>query len=107
MGRTGPPGNGEARQRDQTLPGQNSTSADAKGDTNRVAERNPAGNDNEPSLRPYQAEVVAELAATIAEPVRALLVAPTGSGKTIVAAATIADAVNAGRRVLFLAHRRE
>lgn len=36
-----------------------------------------------------------------------LLVAPTGSGKTTVAAAIIARAVDRGERVLFLAHRRE
>jgi superfamily II DNA or RNA helicase len=38
---------------------------------------------------------------------RILLVAPTGSGKTVIAAAVVADAVSRGLRVLFLAHRRE
>lgn len=38
---------------------------------------------------------------------RIVLVAPTGSGKTTIAAAAIDSAVNRGRRVLFLAHRDE
>jgi superfamily II DNA or RNA helicase len=38
---------------------------------------------------------------------RILLVAPTGSGKTVTAGATIAEAVRSGERVLFLAHRHE
>lgn len=38
---------------------------------------------------------------------RVLIVGPTGSGKTVVAATLIKAAVKAGKRVLFLAHRRE
>ena len=38
---------------------------------------------------------------------RTLLVLPTGTGKTIVFAAVVEDAVSAGRRVLILAHRGE
>lgn len=38
---------------------------------------------------------------------RTLLVLPTGTGKTIVFAAVVEDAVRAGRRVLILAHRGE
>jgi superfamily II DNA or RNA helicase len=38
---------------------------------------------------------------------RFLLVAPTGSGKTVIAAAIIAEAMKQRQRVLFLAHRRE
>ena len=38
---------------------------------------------------------------------RTLLVLPTGTGKTIVCAAVVEDAVRAGRRVLILAHRGE
>jgi superfamily II DNA or RNA helicase len=38
---------------------------------------------------------------------RILLVAPTGAGKTVIAAARIAQEIAHGRRVLFLAHRRE
>jgi superfamily II DNA or RNA helicase len=38
---------------------------------------------------------------------RAVVTAPTGSGKTIVASALVASAVATGQRVLVLAHRRE
>jgi len=61
-----------------------------------------------PALRSYQADVVARVWAAIeAAQRRIILVAPTGSGKTIIAADIIADAVVRGLRVLFLAHRRE
>ena len=59
-------------------------------------------------LRPYQTEVIAKIAATIdAGKRRILLVAPTGSGKTVIASAIIEAAAARGGRVLFLAHRRE
>jgi superfamily II DNA or RNA helicase len=61
-----------------------------------------------PELRPYQADVITRINAEIAAGRRrVLLVAPTGSGKTVIAAAVVADAVARGLRVLFLAHRRE
>ena len=61
-----------------------------------------------PTLRPYQAEVIERIDAAIAAGYRRLLVvAPTGAGKTVIAAALTAAAVDDGRRVLFLAHRRE
>jgi DNA repair protein RadD len=61
-----------------------------------------------PELRPYQRDVIASVEAEIATGRRrVLLVAPTGSGKTVIAAAVVADAVAHGKRVLFLAHRRE
>lgn len=60
------------------------------------------------ALRPYQVDVIAELRRTIAGgDRRVLLVAPTGSGKTIIASAVVANAIAKGRRVLFLAHQRE
>jgi ribosomal protein L32 len=59
-------------------------------------------------LRPYQTDTVARVAAEVAAGRRrVLLVAPTGSGKTVIAASIIAGAVARGERVLFLAHRRE
>ena len=61
-----------------------------------------------PELRPYQRRVIERIYARIDKGLRRiLLVAPTGAGKTVIAAAMIADAVKDGRRVLFLAHRRE
>jgi DNA repair protein RadD len=61
-----------------------------------------------PGLRLYQSQVVARIEAEAAAGKRRiLLAAPTGSGKTVIAGAIIAEAASAGRRVLFLAHRRE
>ena len=61
-----------------------------------------------PILRPYQAEVVARIDAAIgAGHHRLLVVAPTGAGKTVIAANLTSAAVEDGKRVLFLAHRRE
>ncbi len=60
------------------------------------------------ALRDYQLEALTRLAARRAAGVeRILLVAPTGAGKTTIAAQLVADAVRAGKRVLFIAHRRE
>lgn len=59
-------------------------------------------------LRPYQSEAVAALRASLARGNRSpLLVAPTGSGKTIIARAMVEGATAKGKRVLFLAPRRE
>src|SRR6516162_6831468 len=64
--------------------------------------------DGRPKLRPYQAEVIGRCQAEVAAGKRrVVLVAPTGSGKTVIAAALIRAAVDRGERVLFLAHRRE
>jgi DNA repair protein RadD len=70
-----------------------------------------------PQLRPYQDDVIARFNAKVASGTRhILLVAPTGAGKTVIAAAIIAATVRPAsvdwsasvtRRVLFLAHRRE
>lgn len=57
------------------------------------------------SLRPYQVQVIDELATSVSQ--RALLVAPTGSGKTVIAAELTRRALARGQRVLFLVHRRE
>jgi DNA repair protein RadD len=58
-------------------------------------------------LRDYQLAVIDQLRAAIHQQRRVLLVAPTGSGKTVIASAIVHAAVAKGSRVLFLAHRRE
>lgn len=61
-----------------------------------------------PALRHYQSVVIARIAAEMAAGRRrVLLVAPTGSGKTVIAAALIRAAADRGERALFLDHRRE
>jgi DNA repair protein RadD len=57
--------------------------------------------------RPYQTEIVAEFHRTTAEFKRIILVAPTGSGKTVIASSIIKDYTARYRAVLVLAHRRE
>jgi len=60
------------------------------------------------SLRPYQSQAITTLRQkAVAGTQRLLLVAPTGSGKTVVAAAVIESAVAKGTQILFLAHRLE
>ena len=59
-------------------------------------------------LRLYQVEVIVKIAAErAAGRRRILLVAPTGAGKTLIAAAIIANAEACGEPGLFLVHRRE
>ncbi|MCC6649276.1 MAG: DEAD/DEAH box helicase [Polyangiaceae bacterium] len=59
-------------------------------------------------LRPYQARAIETLRAHVERGVRrVLLVAPTGAGKTVVAASIMEAAAARGEHVLFLAHRRE
>lgn len=59
-------------------------------------------------LRPYQLDVLDECRRTVAAGQRRLIiVAPTGSGKTVIAASLIHDAAKAGNSVVVLAHRRE
>jgi DNA repair protein RadD len=63
---------------------------------------------NRPALYPFQVETVAKINAKVAEGVlRPLVALPTGSGKTVIASELISEFVAAGRRVLFLVHRRE
>ncbi|MBI4815215.1 MAG: DEAD/DEAH box helicase [Deltaproteobacteria bacterium] len=60
------------------------------------------------TLRPYQANALEELRAGIRQrKQRQLLVSPTGSGKTTIAAHMIQSAVSRGKRIWFLAHRKE
>jgi DNA repair protein RadD len=59
-------------------------------------------------IRPYQVEVINQLRAGVAAGQRRiLLVAPTGSGKTIMGGSIVASGLVRGSRVLWLAHRRE
>jgi DNA repair protein RadD len=58
-------------------------------------------------LRPYQIDVVDKVEQALGTAARPLLVAPTGSGKTVIAAEIINRAVAKYKTVLFLAHRRE
>lgn len=57
--------------------------------------------------RGYQVAAIEAARQLIREHPRLLLVLPTGGGKTVIAALVIRGAVAKGRRVLFLAHRRE
>jgi DNA repair protein RadD len=63
--------------------------------------------DTSPILRPYQSEVVAQVEQLLGTAARPLIVAPTGSGKTIIFCEIIKRAVANHQRVLVLAHRRE
>lgn len=59
-------------------------------------------------LRPYQVQAVEQLRAKVREGYKsAVLVAPTGAGKTTIAASIIDGARRHGRRVMFMAHRKE
>ena len=59
------------------------------------------------ALRPYQTDVIAAFDRTREHKNRIILVAPTGSGKTVIAAAIIRAEIAARGSVLVLAHRRE
>src|SRR3990167_7663252 len=59
-------------------------------------------------LREYQSSAIQKLRHKVQQgKQRLVLVAPTGSGKTVIASAMIASALAKGSRILFLAHRKE
>ena len=63
---------------------------------------------NAPIPRIYQTNAIAKIDSALAQGHRApLLVAPTGSGKTVIAGSLIRREADAGKRILFLAPRRE
>lgn len=88
-------------------PGVPSVAAERK-DANLHLYREAAAECSGPTLRDYQSKIVADVAAKVAAGVRRLLLPlPTAGGKTVVAAAIVAEHVAAGKRVLILVHRRE
>lgn len=58
-------------------------------------------------LRPYQSKVIDAITSEAITHRRIILVAPCGAGKTVIASKIIQHASLSGKRVLFLAHRRE
>ena len=59
-------------------------------------------------LRTYQIEIIDQFDSCIASDIRSvIIVAPTGSGKTVIGSEIVRRAIADGKRVLFLAHRRE
>jgi superfamily II DNA or RNA helicase len=60
------------------------------------------------NLRPYQIKVIEDFQREVAaDKKRIIIVAPTGAGKTVIAAAIIKSVAAKRRGVLVLAHRRE
>lgn len=58
------------------------------------------------NLRKYQDDAIKQVYSRFTDGLKSvLLYAPTGAGKTVLAAKIIADYVQAGKRVLFLVHR--
>ena len=58
-------------------------------------------------LRPYQQQMITDARHALAQHNRILLVGPTGCGKTVLALRMIKGALDRGKRVWFLCHRRE
>lgn len=61
-----------------------------------------------PVLRDYQIHAVARARSMMGQGKKSIcLVAPTGAGKTLIASHVIQSAMTKGKRILFIAHRRE
>ena len=58
-------------------------------------------------LRPYQETAVDDIEAALDEGEKVLYVLPTGGGKTVILANIVERAVQAGKRIPILTHRRE
>jgi superfamily II DNA or RNA helicase len=58
-------------------------------------------------LRPYQEQLIKELYYLLKTTMRVLVVSPTGSGKTVITASIIKDAISRGRKCWFIVHREE
>lgn len=59
-----------------------------------------------PALRPYQKQFISEVYSNIRSGAKRVLgVAPTGSGKTLIASQIVQHAVSKGRHTLFVVHR--
>ena len=60
-----------------------------------------------PELRAYQTDVIERCRSAMASGLRRLiLVAPTGAGKTVLAAQMIENCIGRDKRAVFLVHRR-
>ena len=59
------------------------------------------------NLRPYQKEVIQKLSKALLKKPKSLLIAPTGSGKTVITSNIIIQARSRGRQCWFIVHRDE
>lgn len=59
------------------------------------------------ALRPYQLKALDDVRTALVQHRRVCLVAPTGSGKTVIAGEMIDGVLRKGKRAVFLAHRKE
>jgi DNA repair protein RadD len=90
------------------LPNQDPAAMGARTGSGRLVDQHDDNPPHKLSLRPYQGATLAKLEAALVGGSRRILVTlPTGSGKTVIAAAILEREVDKHRRALFLCHRRE